>query len=240
MLFRSVPKGSGLGTSSILAGACVKALFEFTGTEYKEDDLYAHVLAMEQLMSTGGGWQDQVGGLSNGIKLISSDKGINQIINVEHLKLRKDTLNELNDRFALIYTGQRRLARNLLRDVVGRYIGNETDTLYALKEIQNVALEMKDALINDDIDEFAILLSRHWDLSKMIDEGSSNPLIDEIFRSIDDLIDGRMVCGAGGGGFLQTVLKKNIRKKDLQNRLKEVFPDSGIEVWDCEIIQENE
>ena len=230
-----VPKGSGLGTSSILAAACVKALFEFTGMEYNEEDLYSHVLAMEQLMSTGGGWQDQVGGLSEGIKLITSRPGINQILNVEHIDLKEDELKELNDRFALIYTGQRRLARNLLRDVVGRYIGNEKDTLYALKEIQNVAVAMKDSLLKGDIDEFALLLSKHWELSKMIDEGSTNPLIDEIFRSIDDLIDGKMVCGAGGGGFLQIVLKKGINKEMLQNRLKEAFPDSGIEVWDCKI-----
>lgn len=53
-----VPKGSGLGTSSILAAACVKAIFEFMGIAHTEDDLYAHVLCMEQIMSTGGGWQD--------------------------------------------------------------------------------------------------------------------------------------------------------------------------------------
>ena len=54
---RNVPKGSGLGTSSILSAACVKAVFEFMGIAYTEEDLYAHVLAMEQIMSTGGGWQ---------------------------------------------------------------------------------------------------------------------------------------------------------------------------------------
>ena len=55
---RGVPKGSGLGTSSILAAACVKALLEFTGIEYGEEQLYSTVLCMEQIMSTGGGWQD--------------------------------------------------------------------------------------------------------------------------------------------------------------------------------------
>ena len=49
---RNVPKGSGLGTSSILSAACVKAVFEFMGIAYTEEDLYAHVLAMEQIMST--------------------------------------------------------------------------------------------------------------------------------------------------------------------------------------------
>ena len=66
----NVPKGSGLGTSSILAGACVKGLFEFFGEEASDDILYDVVLSMEQLMSTGGGWQDQVGGLTPGIKMI--------------------------------------------------------------------------------------------------------------------------------------------------------------------------
>ena len=36
----NVPKGSGLGTSSILSAACVKAVFEFMGIAYTEEDLY--------------------------------------------------------------------------------------------------------------------------------------------------------------------------------------------------------
>ena len=73
-------------------------------------------------MSTGGGWQDQVGGVTPGIKFITTKPGIDQKIQVEHVELESETLQELEERFALIYTGQRRLARNLLRDVVGNYI----------------------------------------------------------------------------------------------------------------------
>ena len=73
-----IPRGSGLGTSSILAGACVKAIFEYIGKKVTENELYTHVLCMEQLMSTGGGWQDQVGGLTPGIKFITSRPGIRQ------------------------------------------------------------------------------------------------------------------------------------------------------------------
>ena len=131
----NVPKGSGLGTSSILSAACVKAVFEFMGISYTEEELYAHVLVMEQIMSTGGGWQDQVGGVTNGIKYITSKPGLDQQLRVEHIELQPETKKELNERFCLIYTGQRRLARNLLRDVVGRYVGNEPDSLYALNEI---------------------------------------------------------------------------------------------------------
>ena len=136
----NVPKGSGLGTSSILSAACVKAVFEFMGIAYTEEDLYAHVLAMEQIMSTGGGGQDQVGGITSGLKYITSMPGLQQRLQVAHIELSPQTKKELDERFVLIYTGQRRLARNLLRDVVGRYVGNEPDSLFALEEIQKTAV----------------------------------------------------------------------------------------------------
>lgn len=85
---------------------------------------------------------------------------------MERLTLSAETRKELNDRFCLIYTGQRRLARNLLRDVVGRYVGGEPDSLYALNEIQKVAALMRFELERGNIDEFAKLMEAHWELSK--------------------------------------------------------------------------
>lgn len=232
----NVPKGSGLGTSSILSAACVQAVFEFMGIDYTEKDLHSHVLAMEQIMSTGGGWQDQVGGITPGLKYITSKPGLKQEISVTHVKLSEETKKELDERFVLIYTGQRRLARNLLRDVIGRYVGNEPDSLFALNEIQRVAALMRFELERGNVDEFAKLLDYHWELSQKVDMGSSNTLIDQIFKSIDDLIDGRLVCGAGGGGFLQVILKKNVTREDIHRRLKEVFQDSPVDVWECKVV----
>ena len=214
----------------------MKAIFEFIGTEYAEDDIYSTVLCMEQIMSTGGGWQDQVGGVTEGIKYITSKPGLQQQIRVEHIRLEEKTKDEINSRFCLIYTGQRRLARNLLRDVVGRYIGNEPDTVHALNEIQRTAALMRFELERGHVDDFADLLSSHWRLSQFIDAGSTNTLIDQIFDSIDDLVQGKMICGAGGGGFLQVVLKKGVAKDTLQTRLKSVFSDTDISVWDATII----
>ena len=70
----------------------------------------------------------------------------------------------------------------------------------------------------------------------MIDAGSTNTMIDQIFASIDDLIDGKIICGAGGGGFLQAILKKGVDKETVHTRLKSVFGDSDIDVWDCKLI----
>ena len=231
-----VPKGSGLGTSSILSAACVKAVFEFTGIEFTEEDLYAHVLAMEQIMSTGGGWQDQVGGATPGLKYMSSMPGLKQEIKVTHVELPESARKELDERFVLIYTGQRRLARNLLRDVVGRYVGNEPDSLFALEEIQKTAALMRFELERGNVDGFAKLLDYHWELSEKVDAGSSNTLIEQIFSSIEEMIDGRLVCGAGGGGFLQVILKKGITREDVEKRLNEVFMDSLVGVADCKLV----
>ena len=232
----NVPKGSGLGTSSILSAACVKAIFEFMGIPHTEDDLYSYVLAMEQIMSTGGGWQDQVGGVVNGVKFVTAMPGIIQNIKVRRLEIPEAAMKELNERFVLIYTGQRRLARNLLRDVVGRYIGNEPDSISALNEIQRVAALMRFELERGNVDEFAELLDYHWKLSQKVDSGSTNTLIDQIFASIADYTAGKLVCGAGGGGFLQVVLKPGISKETVRKTLKSVFQDSDVDVWDCEII----
>lgn len=230
-----IPRGSGLGTSSILAGACVKGLFEFIGRQITEDELYSRVLCMEQIMSTGGGWQDQVGGLTMGIKMVTSDVGMEQRITAAKLHMSQETLTELNERFCLIYTGQRRLARNLLRDVVGRYIGGSEEAVEVFYEIQRVAVLMRLELEKGHVDRFARLLSDHWELSKKMDSGCTNTCIDQIFLSIDDLICGRMICGAGGGGFLQVVLRKGVSRQQLKERLREVFQDSGVDVWECSL-----
>lgn len=234
----NVPKGSGLGTSSILSGACVKAIGEFLGQSWSDSQVYELVLNMEQIMSTGGGWQDQVGGLTPGVKYITSRPGIRQKIHVTYLELDQDTKKELQERFVLIYTGQRRLARNLLREVVGNYIGGRRESIEALKEMKRLAVLMRFELEQGNIDAFAKLLNEHWEVSKLLDQGSTNTCIDQIFESCEDMIDGRFISGAGGGGFLQVILKRGVTKEALRERLKQVFEDSGVDVWETEFVRE--
>ena len=187
-------------------------------------------------MSTGGGWQDQVGGLTGGVKYITSRPGMKQKLRVEYPELDEATKTELQERFALIYTGQRRLARNLLRYVVGNYIGGRKESREALEEMKHLAVMMRYELEQGDIDAFAQLLNRHWEVSKKLDEGSTNTCIDQIFATCEDLIDGKFISGAGGGGFLQVILKKGVTKEELRKRLLRVYQDSGVDVWDTEIV----
>lgn len=231
-----IPRGSGLGTSSILAAACVRALMRLMGREPADSEIYSRVLCMEQLMSTGGGWQDQAGGVAPGIKLVQSQPGLRQEFTITPVVIPEAARTELNARFCLIYTGQRRLARNLLREVVGRYIAGQPKALQALEEIQRLAIAMRTTLEKGDIDGFAALLTAHWEQAKKLDAGCTNTCIDTLFLAVDDLIDGKMICGAGGGGFLQVVLKKGVTPQQLQERLSEVFQDSGARMWACRLL----
>ena len=171
-----------------------------------------------------------MGGVTPGLKYITSMPGIDQKLKVVHVEIPEKARKELDERFCLIYTGQRRLARNLLRDVIGRYAGNEPDSVFALEEIQKVAVLMRFELERGNVDGFAKLLDYHWELS--------NTLIEQIFSSIEELIDGRLVCGAGGGGFLQVLLKKGVTKEQVAERLHEVFMDSLVDVADCKLLWE--
>ena len=231
-----VPKGSGLGTSSIVAAACIKAIRLILNQECTDDIIYSQVFLAEQLMTTGGGWQDQVGGLNPGLKLFYSYPGTNQKIVVEDIKLKRETADELNDRFALIFSGQRRLARNVLREEMNQCIRNDEIAMKSVERIREICMLMKHQLIKGNIDAFGRYLSEQFELVKLLDKGASNTCIEYIFEICDDLIDGKSICGAGGGGFLQVILKKGITKKQLQERIDSEFLDCGVKVWDCSIL----
>lgn len=76
---------------------------------------FLQVLHLEQLLTTGGGWQDQCGGLYGGAKLSQSQKGLPVNITTKQIKTPPGFLDELSQHILLVYTGKTRLARNLLQ-----------------------------------------------------------------------------------------------------------------------------
>ena len=234
----NIPKGSGLGTSSILAAACLKALYEFLNVDISYEQLASKVLEQEQLMGTGGGWQDQIGGLVPGIKIINTEKGVLQKFDIQNISLSKEMENLFNEKYALIYTGQRRLAKNLLRSIMSSYIRGDEKVVNTIMKIKDVAIEMAKVIDNSDKQKFAELLNKHWELSKKLDKGCTNSCINQILCSCQDLIEAKMICGAGGGGFLQVLLKDDVTKNQLKERIMEVFQDSGVQVYDVCLVRE--
>eukprot|EP00061_Rhincodon_typus_P017716 g46542.t1 len=91
------------------------ALITAAGKTYDTSSLIHAVLHLEQMLTTGGGWQDQVGGLVPGIKIGRSKPQLPLRVEVEHIAVTDTFVKSLNDHLLLVYTGKTRLARNLLQ-----------------------------------------------------------------------------------------------------------------------------
>lgn len=232
-----VPAGSGLGTSSILTGTIIEAVAKFYGVDLNEKQVFDLVLQVEQMVSTGGGWQDQIGGLTPGIKLITTEPGNNQKYQIDYLSFNKN-VEELEERMVLVYTGQRRIAKNLLRKIMNQYITNDKKSVNVLSEIRKIAAEMKEELETGNVDNFGNMLYNHFNLVMKMDAGITNVCINHIIKTCEDMISGVTIAGAGGGGFLFMILKKGIDKKQLEDKLYDIYKDNGVKVYDCKFVKD--
>jgi galactokinase/mevalonate kinase-like predicted kinase len=102
----NVPRGSGLGVSSILAAAVVKGLLEVKQANTSSDNVARLVLVLEQIMATGGGWQDQIGGVYPGIKCTTGIPGRPMSLKVEPVPVSDALRLELQSRMLVVFTGQ--------------------------------------------------------------------------------------------------------------------------------------
>ncbi len=205
----NVPMGSGLGTSSILAGGLVKALWQLRGTQWTDEDLFNQVLAVEQMLTSGGGWQDQVGGIVPGWKLTTTEPGIPQRFSVEEISLMPDISQELAERLLLVYTGQQRVAKNILEQVVADWLSRREEMVAILTQLRSDAYLMRDALVTGNIEQFGNLLTRYWEGKKILNPHTTNPTIDALLKSVSDLCSGYGIAGAGGGGGFLILLAKD-------------------------------
>lgn len=199
-----VPKGSGLGTSSILAATMLAALARFRGRSPSPGTLYDWTLRLEQRLSTGGGWQDQAGGVVGGIKSIRTRPGVPQRLRVRRLELDPPALTELASRLVIYFTGRQRLARDILRRVVGRYLAREPDAMHTLRLLADDAARLAASLANGSWRRvLPCVVERYWQCKTRLFPGSSNPAIDALFTEVARAFPGVAggLAGAGGGGF---------------------------------------
>ena len=189
------------------------------------------------MLTTGGGWQDQVGGLVGGVKLVTTAAGLPQSIHTEPVTMTAAMSAAVHQRLLLIYTGQQRLAKNLLRSVMGRWMARDPEIVWILAEIGRLALAMRDTLAAGDLDEFGILLGEHWELNKRMDPGCTNPFIDDLFTFIAPYILGGKLAGAGGGGFAVVVTHDGDAAQALQSALSSHYTDTPVAIWPCAVAE---
>ena len=187
--------------------------------EASVEDLFNQVLAVEQMLTSGGGWQDQVGGIVPGWKLTTTEPGMPQRFSVEQIVLAHDTSQALEEQLLLVYTGQQRVAKNILEQVVADWLSRREEMVATLTQLRSDAYLMRDALVAGDIEQFGNLLTRYWEGKKILNPDTTNPTIDVMLDSVSDLCYGYGITGAGGGGFLMLLAKNGTARSEIEGRL---------------------
>jgi len=212
-----LPKGSGMGTSSILGAATIAALLGRTD----QDEIGELTLRLEREMCTGGGWQDQFGGIVGGVKLLESAPGEPQHVAVWPISVPASAAKELKKRSLLYFTGQKRMARNILRKVVAFYEENPHDFAHVIvKSLKDCASRGAAALARGDLEGFASALNGYWRDKRLLDPGSTNDRVDEIIERISRWTSAVTLTGAGGGGFMFILAKSAAAAKRIRAELE--------------------
>jgi len=206
-LLSAIPAGSGLGTSSILAATVLGALSDFCGLGWDKNEIGHRTLQLEQLLTTGGGWQDQFGGILGGIKLLQTKSGFDQNPLVHWLPDALYTQPEYAQCHLLYYTGITRTAKQILAEIVRRMFLNEHDQLELLRQMKEHTLQMYDAILRQDFLQMGRLVGRTWEQNQLLDSGTNPPDVKAMTDLVDDLCLGYKLPGAGGGGYLYLIAK---------------------------------
>ena len=206
-LLSAIPAGSGLGTSSILAANVLGTVANFCGLAWDKAEIGNRTLVLEQLLTTGGGWQDQYGGLLHGVKLLTTTPGFEQTPSVRWLPDTLFTDSQYQPCHLLYYTGITRTAKAILAEIVRGMFLSDTHRLDLLGEMREHALDLYDAIQQGDFERMGRLVAKTWEQNQALDSGTNPPAVETIIRQVNDLCLGLKLPGAGGGGFLYMIAK---------------------------------
>jgi galactokinase/mevalonate kinase-like predicted kinase len=223
-MLSAIPAGSGLGTSSILASTVLGALNEFCGLMWDKNEIGRRTLVLEQLLTTGGGWQDQFGGLLPGIKLLQTEKGFDQKPVTRWLPSALFTQPEYQACHLLYYTGITRTAKNILSEIVRRMFLNQHEELSILRDMKAHTMDMYEAIQREDFQEMGRLVRKTWQQNQLIDSGTNPESVSKITKLVNDLCLGYKLPGAGGGGYLYMIAKD----PEAAARIKQILSENQL------------
>jgi D-glycero-alpha-D-manno-heptose-7-phosphate kinase len=236
-LHSDAPPGSGLGASSAVMVALVGLLKDFKNlplTDYEIADL-AYVIERKELKIEGG-LQDQYAAAFGGFNFIDF---LPDRVVVNPLKVSADVANELQYNLLLCYTGTARLSANIIKDQVRRYEHADPEALRSLRELKALTVEMKNALLRRQLDEFGGLLHHEWESKKRLSKKISNPELDRLYEAArEEGALGGKITGAGGGGYLLLYCRFD-QKHQVAERMKELgctiadlgWEPLGLQTW---------
>jgi D-glycero-alpha-D-manno-heptose-7-phosphate kinase len=200
-LASEIPPGTGLGSSSTVAVALVKALATLCGQRLTAGDI-AELAARIEIEKLGSpiGKQDHYAASFGGLNAIFFEEDGTR---VEPLALDLEVRGELEKRLLLFFTNSSRSANAILREQRDATASGNVDVLHALHEIKKAAVECRAALERGDLPRLGELLHEAWQHKKRLAGSINNTRIDELYeRARRAGATGGKITGAGGGGFL--------------------------------------
>ncbi len=234
-LLCAVPKGSGLGTSSLLAATVLATIGNLCGLNWDQNVLFSRTLALEQLMTTGGGWQDQAGGIYRGVKLIETVPGLKQRPTLRWLPDYLFGSATANQSVLLYYTGLTRLAKNILSEIVRGIFLNSPSHLAVVEEIGANAEFVFSAIQRSDYDALAQAVRNSWELNQRLDCGTNPPATQQILDQVGDFLLAAKLLGAGGGGYLLMLAKDSDAASRIRQSLTANPPNPRARFVDFEL-----
>lgn len=194
------PPGSGLGSSSTLVVAMIKAYQEYFNLPLGEYDIANLAYEIERVdCGLSGGKQDQYCASFGGFNFMEFHKNNNVIVNP--LRIKNSILAELESSIVLYFTGTSRDSAGIIDDQVNA-ISNEKK-LNGLHKVKESAVAMKEHILKGDIEKFFSLQKSAWEAKKTTSRLISNKNIEEIQKIVmSSNAKAIKISGAGGGGFM--------------------------------------
>jgi D-glycero-alpha-D-manno-heptose-7-phosphate kinase len=237
LLHSNAPPGSGLGASSAMMVALIGVLKEFAGIALTDYELAEEAHRIErQELGIRGGRQDQYAAAFGGFNFIELH-GDHVVVNP--LRIAEDVVLELEHNLLLCYTGTTRQSDHIIEDQMGRFEAGNSDAVEGLRAQKDLARQLKDALLQRQLDDFGELLDAAWQTKKLLSTRISNARIDELYREARGAgALGGKVAGAGGGGYLLLYCQHD-RKHEVARRMQQLgatvsdfaFEQTGLRTW---------
>lgn len=197
-----IPSGTGLGSSGSFTTALIKALNAHYRRSIQTSELAKMACEIEiERLNEPIGKQDQYIAAFGGICELHFSK--DGTVDAIPLKLKVDTVHDLEDNLLLFYTGLSRSAGSILSDQVNKSEANDKEMISNLHFVKEIGIKTRDALTRGNTRAFAELMNEHWDFKKNRSSGMSNDFINATYEiAIKNGALGGKLVGAGGGGFL--------------------------------------
>ncbi len=231
----AVPKGSGLGTSSILAATVLGTLAETCDLNWDNARVSQMTLVLEQLLTTGGGWQDQLGGIMQGIKIIETKPGLEQVPVIRWLPNQLFTDVAYKSSMLLYYTGITRVAKSILAEIVRGMFLNSGRRIGLLGEIGDHAAETFDVIQRGDYQHLGRQIEKSWQLNNQLDAGTNTPEIERMLVKVAPYLLGKKLAGAGGGGFMLMLARDSDATKKIREILNAEPPNANARFVDFQL-----